>query len=169
MVVEPAAETTTSPIIDLSVDAFLDCLPAGAHLGALPQHVTPTSGDVLRILAILAIKHDTAWFAADIRDAPHQLGFGRYVDAGFRVGGYHAMIRHDDDQRVLRHTSTQQRQLGVDTLICADPLVGVPAVIVSDLVRVAQVHVCQSGRVRRFRRGHDTSAWIVIGDVVAAT
>ena len=79
------------------------------------------------------------------------------------------MIRHDDDQRVLRHTSTQQRQLGVDTLICADPLVGVPAVIVSDLVRVAQVHVCQSGRVRRFRRGHDTSAWIVIGDVVAAT
>ena len=79
------------------------------------------------------------------------------------------MIRHDDDQRVLRHTSTQQRQLGVDTLICADPLVGVPAVIVSDLVRVAQVHVCQSGRVRRFRRGHDTSVWIVIGDVVAAT
>ena len=79
------ADHRLDAFIDWSVDAFLDCLPAGAHLGALPSTSRQRAAMSSGFLAILAIKHDTAWFTTDIRDAPHQLGFGRYVDAGFRV------------------------------------------------------------------------------------
>ncbi len=84
-----------------AVHAFGDRLRARAHLRPLPQHVAPACRDVVGVLTVLRVEHDAAWFAADLCDALRQAWFRGDIDAVFRVGGDHAVIRDDDDQRAF--------------------------------------------------------------------
>lgn len=82
--------------------------------------------------------------------------------------GDHAVVRHDHDDRAFGHATAKKAELPVDALVRADPFVGIPTVIVPDLIGVPQIQICQTGRFCRLRRGCDPFSRIIVGNVVAA-
>lgn len=66
------------------------------------------------------------------------------------------------------HAAAEKAELSVNALVRADPFVGIPTVIVPDLIGVPQIQICQTGRFCRLRRGCNPFSRIIVGNVVAA-
>ena len=79
------------------------------------------------------------------------------------------MIRYNHNQCAFGHAAAKKAKLTVNTLVRANPFIGIPAVVMPDLIGITQIQVCQSGIFRRLGRDRDTLARIIVGNVVTAT
>ena len=101
-------------------------------------------------------------------DALHESLVLCNVNHGFGISGDHAVVRHNHNQCAFGHATAKKAELPVNALVRADPFVGIPTVIVPDLIGVPQIQICQTGRFCRLRRGCNPFSRIIVGNVVAA-
>ena len=144
-------------------------LRSRTHLCPVSQHITPPCGDVFRGLALFRIEHDATRFTADMDDALHEPLILRNINHGFGISGDHTVIRYNHNQCAFGYAAAEKAKLTVNTLVCANPFVGIPTVVMPDLIGITQIQVCQSGIFRRLGRDCDTLARIIVGNVVTAT
>ena len=114
------------------------------------------------------VEHDATRFTADMGDALHEPLILCNVNHGFGISGDHTVVRHNHNQCAFGHAAAEKAELSVNTLVRADPFVGIPTVIVPDLIGITQIQVRQSGRFCRLRRGCNPFSRIIVGNVVAA-
>ena len=115
------------------------------------------------------VEHDATWFTADMDDTLHEPLILRNINHGFGISGDHTVIRYNHNQCAFGHAAAKKTKLTVNTLVRANPFIGIPAVVMPDLIGITQIQVCQSGIFRRLGRDCDTLARIIVGNVVTAT
>ena len=79
------------------------------------------------------------------------------------------MIRDDNDQRPFGKAASEQPKLTVHTFEGPNPLVGIPTIVMADLVGITQIDIGQSRPSCGPCGNRDPRARIRIGDVVGTT
>ena len=146
MVTAFVADTITSPIIGSTCKTTGPYTPSAIACDRVRCAVFNTSPpyDVFRGLALFRIEHDATRFTADMADALHEPLILCNVNHGFGISGDHTVVRHNHNQCAFGHAAAEKAELSVNTLVRANPFVGIPTVIMPDLIGITQIQVRQS-------------------------